>query len=248
MPKKARRKRQQAGKDIEAFLALSWKAFIMPIFRLSATLISGKAVKEYRYRRNLVVDIIGLLILLAVLIVLGTMNLFGSTMPIFQKIAGGIAGLFLLALMIGMLRKRIRRKYTASDISNNLEKALLTMDSTARWYNDEDEANIELVTSLRTLNIDAEYGYKLPNGRIADARVGSGLIEGKLSPNTSDVDRLLGQLTGYTPYGDKLHIVIYGRLSDGARKRIENEISNRYLGKVFLVALSNPKRLRLENN
>jgi hypothetical protein len=243
-------KRQQL--DTEKYFLAFGDVFVMPVFRLSKTLITGRPVKQYQYRRNMVIDIISLTMLVALLVWLGFGQLFGHRLFIFHQIVGIIAGIIFLAFLIGLsikwLRKLIRRKYTVSDTSNNLEKALMIMDSTAKWYDDEDEANRELVTCLRTLKLDAEYGYNLPNGRTADARVGSGLVEGKLSPDTSEVDRLLGQLKEYIPYGDKLHIVIYGILSDDARRRIENEISQRYLGKVFLIALSNPRRLRAEND
>lgn len=247
MPKRRTRKQRQPFREEEAFLKMCAEAFVMPIFRLSATFILNRPIKIYRFRRNLVIDVIGLAILIAILVFLGRLSLFGHRFVIFDQIVIGITGLLLLSLMIGQLRKRLGHKYTASDMSQTLESVLRTMDATAKWYNDEDEANVELVTCLKVLKIDAEYGYELPNGRIADARVGSGLVEGKLSPITSEVDRLLGQLPDLTPYGDKVHVVIYGRLSGDARKRIENEISTRYLGKVFLVALSDPKRLRVEN-
>jgi hypothetical protein len=39
-------------------------------------------------------------------------------------------------------------------------------------------------------------------------------------------------------------VVIYGRLDQHARERIENEIEQRYLQKVFLSYLDNPRRHR----
>jgi len=119
------------------------------------------------------------------------------------------------------------------------------MDSTAKWYNNEEEANRELVTCLKAQGIsDVRYQYRLDNGRTADAKVGNVLIEGKLSPDTSEVDRLLGQLSDYTQYSNKVNVVIYGRLDKDARRRIENEIHLRYTGRVFLTCLNNPKRQR----
>jgi hypothetical protein len=131
-----------------------------------------------------------------------------------------------------------------SEIDKYLIDALKIMDSVDKWYRDEDEANKELVTCLKSRNVNATYGCKLPNGRIADAIVGDIIIEGKLSPDTEGVDRLLGQLSDYTQYGNQVNVVIYGRLREDARRRIENDINLRYTGKVFLTYLDNPKRQR----
>lgn len=68
--------------------------------------------------------------------------------------------------------------------------------------------------------------------------------EGKLSPDTAEVDRLIGQLSSYTQYANKLNVVIYGKLGKDARIRIENEIQSRYLNRVFLTYLNNPRRIR----
>ena len=120
------------------------------------------------------------------------------------------------------------------------------MDTTAKYYNDENEANRELVSTLKAMNVSATYQYRLPNGRVADAKVLDAIVEGKLSPNTAEVDGLLGQLVDYTQYSDMLHVVIYGRLSGNARRRIENEISLRYPQRVFISSLPNPRRLRVD--
>lgn len=243
MPK---RRRRQIDREVDAIVGLSAETFIFPIFRLFKSIATGRLAREYQYRRNLVVDVIGLIGLLVILVMLGTANLFWAGTYFFVA-AGIVAGLLVLAVIIRFARIRVRSKYTVSDVSRSLERALHIMDSSAKWYNNEDEANVELVTCLKLFGLDARYRYELPNGAIADARLGNGLIEGKLSPTDTDVDRLIGQIRKYTPYGDKLHIVVYGRLNGDARKRIEHEIYNRYLGKVFLIALSNPRRLRMGN-
>jgi hypothetical protein len=137
-----------------------------------------------------------------------------------------------------------RRERLRSEIDKYLRDALGIMDSVDKWYRDEGEANKELVLYLKSLGIDATYGHRLPNGRTADAIVGDILIEGKLSPNTEGVDRLLGQLSDYTQYGNQVNVVIYGRLEEDARRRIETEIHLRYADKVFLTYLDNPKRQR----
>lgn len=152
--------------------------------------------------------------------------------------------LILAFIIYRLIKKYQRNKMITSDIDNYLRNALEVMDTTGRWYNNEEEANRELVSCLKTQKIDAIYQYRLPNGRTADAKVGNVLVEGKLSPSTADVDRLLGQLTEYTKFPEKTNVVIYGKLYKEARKRIENEIVHRYQNKVFITYLDNPKRQR----
>jgi len=143
-------------------------------------------------------------------------------------------------------KRQKERALITSKIDKHLHKALEIMDSTHNWYNDEDEANKELVTALKSMGIEATYLYRLSNGRTADAKVGNVLIEGKLSPDTAEVDRLIGQISHYVQYseGNKINIVIYGELTEEARERIEGEILQRYVGKVFLSCLDNAQRLR----
>jgi Ca2+/Na+ antiporter len=140
------------------------------------------------------------------------------------------------------------RELITSEIDKYLHKALQIMDTTSKWYNNEDEANRELVSVLKAQNIDAVYLHRLSNGRTADARVGNVLIEGKLSPDTSEIDRLIGQISDYVQYsnGNKINIVIYGELTQDAKNRIGREIKLRYAGQVFLSYLDNPQRLRKE--
>ena len=138
------------------------------------------------------------------------------------------------------------RALITSEIDKYLHKALEIMDSTDNWYNDEDEANKGFVSVLKAMGVEAVYLYRLSSGRTADAKVGDVLIEGKLSPDTAEVDRLIGQISHYVQYseGNKVNIVIYGELTEEARERIEGEILQRYVGKVFLSYLDNPQRLR----
>jgi hypothetical protein len=145
--------------------------------------------------------------------------------------------------------QRKKNNLLKSRINEYLLRALAIMDSTASWYNNEDEANKELVTSLKSQGLsDVVYQYRLPNGRTADAKVADILIEGKLSPNNvSEVDRLIGQLGDYTQYSEQLNIVIYGYFDSDARKRVENEILSRYSGRVFLSYLDSPNRRRVRS-
>jgi cbb3-type cytochrome oxidase subunit 3 len=133
-------------------------------------------------------------------------------------------------------------KAMESEIDKYLHKALEAMDTTHKWYNNEDEANKELVSCLKLQGVEAEYQYRLPNGGTADAKVYNFLIEGKLSPDRAEVNRLIGQLSDYSEYPYKINIVIYGRLSEYAERRIRKEINSRYLNKVFLTYLDKPIR------
>lgn len=195
--------------------------------------IQGRPVTKETARR-LDLYVVGLFVLLACAWVTGLQLIFGI-----------IAGVILALVILWQIMKRQKRIAITSEIGNNLHRALETMDTTARWYNNEEEANRELVTCLKAQGISSVvYQYRLGNGRTADAKVGNSLIEGKLSPDTAEVDRLIGQLSEYTQYANKLNVVIYGKFDREARRRIENEIQSRYLGKVFLNYLPNPNRQR----
>lgn len=130
-------------------------------------------------------------------------------------------------------------------IGEYIYKALQIMDTTHKWYDDEGEANRELVSVLKAQGLEnVIYQYNLPNGRTVDIKVNDALIECKLSPSTSEVDRLIGQLNEYTKYSDEVHLTIFGQLDNYGRERIENEIDDRYENHVFLNYLDNPQRQR----
>jgi hypothetical protein len=228
--------------------ATIFQALFMPVYRIPKSLFSRDNIKEYKYKRNIVIDVFGLTVLLAILFLISTWEFSGSV--VFAFIAYGIIGIVVLGITMRLMRSRkYNNIFTAegyAKIDIPFDKALKIMDNTAKWYRDENEANRELVTCLRTMNIDAEYQFRLSNGRIADARVKNILVEGKLSPNTtSEVDGLFGQLIEYTNAGYRVNVVIYGKLEKLSRDRIENEIKARYKGKVFLTYLDNPRRLRV---
>jgi hypothetical protein len=119
-------------------------------------------------------------------------------------------------------------------IQKILLKCLRAMDKTHKWYVDENEANRELVSILNSHKYKATYQYPLENGQIADAFTKNSIIEGKLCPTKSDVDRLIVQVTDYstTPYD--IHIVIYGR--------VENDYQ---LRRIKQLVINNPKRVFL---
>ena len=140
--------------------------------------------------------------------------------------------------------KYYKNRKITGELENYLQKALKAMDQTSNTYTDEKAANKELATTLRALGLPVEYEYRLNDRRIADIKVGDVLIEGKLSPKTDEVDRLLGQLQDYCTYKHKVNIVIYGHLDNYSLKRISDEINNRYPSKAFLTCLKNPHRKR----
>ncbi len=134
------------------------------------------------------------------------------------------------------------------EIGKHIQDALKVIDSTAKWYNNEEEANRELVSCLKSQGLEAVYQFNLGGGTTADAKVGDDvLIEGKLEPNNKrDVDTLIGQLQGYSSHPYRIHVVIYGCLNELALRRINNEINSRYPNKVFLNYLLNPRRVGRE--
>jgi hypothetical protein len=245
MPRK--NKRNADDFDSKAIHSLS-EGLVKPVYRIPKALLSRNSVKEYRYKRNVAIDVFGLALFVAILIMLGNMNFlgFGKSFIILAYIGYGIIGIVVISGTIWLVRKYKSKQFTSAEVSIPIHKALEIMDSTGKWYNDENAANQELVSTLKALKFDAVYPYRLSNGRTADAKIGNTLIEGKLSPDTAEVDRLIGQLSDYTRYANKLNVVIYGKLENEARRRLENEISLRYTNRVFLTYLNNPRRLRSE--
>jgi hypothetical protein len=142
------------------------------------------------------------------------------------------------------LYRPIKHIYDSNKICEYLKVALNKMDTTANYYRDEHEANHELVSTLKGMDVDSYYSYDLPNGQRGDAKVMGALVEGKLSPNSSEIDRLLRQIFGYMQYVNIMYIVIYGQLTENARFYIENEISSKYSNRVYLITLDSPHRLR----
>jgi len=118
------------------------------------------------------------------------------------------------------------------------------LDRTHSWFHDEDEANRELVSVLRAWKFDALYHPELTSGRTADAYFNGSLVEGKLNPHNSEIDRLVGQVEEYVLYPYFVHVVIYGDVSEQVLKRIEN-LAARYSDKVFIAYVYNANRNRI---
>ena len=212
--------------------------------------------KDIQYKIRLAISIIAYAFLVAfiVAIIAYVVWLFSNKSFTWALVSFLIVGLPLVIWLVyktaGWLNKLKERKETLehqeklkTEIDYRIGRALEIMDKLSLWYTDENEANRELVTSLNTMGYNAEYQPRLQDGSIADARVGDILIEGKLSPNKSEIDRLLGQLSGYAKLSNKIHIVIYGRISVYALFRILDEI-RQYPIKIVLTALPHPHRDR----
>ena len=130
-------------------------------------------------------------------------------------------------------------------LGGELYKALSAMDKVHDSYDNEDEANRELTACLNVMGHTAIYHYGLDNGRTTDIFVDNvAIIEGKLDPNPTDIDRLIGQVDDYANYNYKIYIILYGFVDKPLINRINSQIVARYHDQVSLIYIDNPKRLR----
>jgi hypothetical protein len=136
-------------------------------------------------------------------------------------------------------------KKNSSIIQHAIMNALVSMDSTFKWYDNEDNANRELISTLHALGFgDAVYHQLLNNGRTTDGFVSNSIIEGKLDLSHSDsIDRLLGQIDDYLVSSYDIHVVLYGIADSNALNRIRNKIKSNP-DRVFLSYLTHPQRTR----
>ena len=200
--------------------------------------------KRRRYSRKkeegqIILFIIGAFIVVAIL------TAIKDYLPTIGLIIAIIAIIVIAFLIYRRIKRSLLNKKVTGELQSYLLKALEAMDSTARIYTDEEEANKELVATLKVQGLDVQYQFPLGQGyRYADAKVGNAIIEGKLAPTQDEVDRLLGQIQGYSEYPYQLYVVIYGFLNKYAIERISQVIRKNYPEKVFLTYLSNPRRRR----
>jgi hypothetical protein len=125
--------------------------------------------------------------------------------------------------------------------------ALCKMDETCGFYVSEDEANREMTTCLNLLGHHAEYQHRLDNNRSADVLVDNNtLIEGKLDPQLSDVDRLVGQLGDYACYPYNICVVIYGFISEPLLNRLRMTVAVQYPN-ICIIHMPDPNRVRRQN-
>ena len=133
----------------------------------------------------------------------------------------------------------------AKTLNEALLQALATIDGTHSTYTNEDEANRELTSCLNAMGHSAVYHQTLDNGRTTDILVdGVAIVEGKLDPSQSDIDRLIGQTQDYILTGYPIYIVIYGNISDGLIKRVNSQLISKHSDQISLVRLNNANRLR----
>lgn len=200
--------------------------------------------KRRRYSRKkeegqIILFIIGAFIVVAIL------TAIKDYLPTIGLIIAIIAIIVIAFLIYRRIKRSLLNKKVTGELQSYLLKALEAMDSTARIYTNEEEANKELVATLKVQGLDVQYQFPLGQGyRYADAKVGNAIIEGKLAPTQDEVDRLLGQIQGYSEYPYQLYVVIYGFLNKYAIERISQVIRKNYPEKVFLTYLSNPRRRR----
>lgn len=125
-----------------------------------------------------------------------------------------------------------------------IHRSLSQMDRTCDFYTDEDEANRELTTCLNLLGHSAQYHYPISKGRTADIFVDNIIIEGKLHPKQSDVDRLIGQVDDYLALPYPIYIVLYGQTDPLLLARIKSQICDRHPDRVSVVYLPDAKRVK----
>ena len=186
-----------------------------------------------------------ILIFIGVLFIAAILTAIKDYLPTIGLIIAIIAIIVIAFLIYRRIKRSLLNKKVTGELQSYLLKALEAMDSTARIYTNEEEANKELVATLKVQGLDVQYQFPLGQGyRYADAKVGNAIIEGKLAPTQDEVDRLLGQIQGYSEYPYQLYVVIYGFLNKYAIERISQVIRKNYPEKVFLTYLSNPRRRR----
>jgi hypothetical protein len=125
----------------------------------------------------------------------------------------------------------------------DIYKSMCQMNTTYNVFNDENEANRELTTCLKLLGHDAVYDFRQLN-RPIDIFVDNSIIEGKLEPNNSEIDRLIGQITDFLQIPCHIYIVLYGTTRPEIINRIQSQIIDTYSDRVNLVYLLNPQRCR----
>jgi len=150
--------------------------------------------------------------------------------------------LFLVCLFFipGWLKEKTARGDVYDKIREDLKKALLSIDRTCKQYNDENEANRELTGILVSLGYTAYYNWYLRDlGRSVDIflprfRV---IIEGKLDPQQTDIDRLVGQVSFFKQCSYRVFIVVFGFLDYRLVARIYDEVIYPSNNAVFLIKL-----------
>ena len=170
-----------------------------------------------------------------------------------------IVAIIIIAIVVVLyIRSSLKRSFEGERLSNKrqvqdlrkaslmglLERIVNQMDATANFYTNEDEASRELTSCLNILGHKAVYHYQLGDKRTADIFVDNCIIESKLDPNQSDVDRLVGQVGDYAntfPY--YIYIVIFGNASIDIIDRINKQVISTH-DFIQLVYLDRPNRIR----
>lgn len=126
-------------------------------------------------------------------------------------------------------------------------RALSAMDKTNKNYVDEDQANRELTSCLTVTGHAAVYHKSFNGTRTVDIFVDNCIIiEGKLDPIQSDIDRLVGQVADYSILPYHICIVIYGNISEDSIRRLKLLYLDNKGDKASLIYLPQANRIRKE--
>jgi hypothetical protein len=123
-------------------------------------------------------------------------------------------------------------------------QSLSQMDKTCDFFTDEDEASRELTTCLNLLGHNAIYHYAIRSGRTVDIFLDNIIIEAKLNPKQSDIDRLIGQVGDYLTFPYAIYIVLYGQTDPAFIARIQSQIVDPHPDRVSLVYLPDAQRTK----
>ena len=120
---------------LDAFVTL-WFIVFYGGFLLIKSLITHRPIEKHSlaqqkaYKRSFV----------GIIVIVGLAVVMCITFPPARAMFIFFALVFLIPLTIILIKKRQRRQAITSNIDTHLRKALETMDTTARWYNNEEEA------------------------------------------------------------------------------------------------------------
>ena len=142
---------------------------------------------------------------------------------------------------------QLREQYNSAQrliLRGLLDRIIAQMDTTTNFYTNEDEASRELTSCLNILGHKATYHYQLGGKRTADIFVDNCIIESKLDPNQSDIDRLVGQVGDYASnFAYHIFIVIFGNVSADIIDRIHSQLISLH-DNIELVFRDRPNRVR----
>ena len=140
-----------------------------------------------------------------------------------------------------------KREYSTIGLIN---RALKAVDSLPSGFRDEEEANRQLFTSLKSIvgdSILVQYQPRYEGSIVGDIRLGNTIIEGKLDLiHKAETDRLVGQVEycyDYTPLD--IVVLLYGGTLPDIHHRLKCLV---YKDSLSIVLLEKPQRRRKYTN